>query len=162
MVKSASRLDVNARRLFQIVRYSRKCDNIVNFECLDPGIHYSCVARVDNKMAQHFLSQKSRRLLIASCISLIAAIFLVRAVDWQESIKIFRAGVSPRPLFIFAIMAFAIILIYGYRWRLLLDRQIQHKTSLVASTLCLGGNMFLPARGGDLLRVHYSHIDTAL
>jgi uncharacterized protein (TIRG00374 family) len=90
------------------------------------------------------------------------AIFLVRAVDWQESIRIFRAGVSPGPLFLFAIMAFVIILIYGYRWRLLLDRQIQHKTSFIASTLCLGGNMFLPVRGGDLLRVHYSHIMTKI
>lgn len=55
-------------------------------------------------------------------------------------------------------MAFAITLIYGYRWRLLLDRKLHHRTSLIASVLCLGGNMFLPARGGDLLRVHYSHV----
>lgn len=55
-------------------------------------------------------------------------------------------------------MAFGIALIYGYRWRLLLDRKLTHKTSLIASILCLGGNMFLPARGGDLLRVHYSHV----
>lgn len=113
-------------------------------------------------MAHYFITQKSKQTLIVSAISLIAVVFLVKTVDWQDAIRIFRSGVSVSSLLLFSLMALAIVLICGYRWRLLLDRKLQHKTSQIASILCLGGNMFFPARGGDLLRVHYSHVVSAM
>lgn len=109
-------------------------------------------------MVNHSLTQKTKQTIIVSGISLAVVVFLARAVDWKDAFRIFQGGVSPNSLWPFSLMAFAIALIYGYRWRLLLKRKLNHKTSLIASTLCLGGNMFLPARGGDLLRVHYSHV----
>lgn len=109
-------------------------------------------------MLNRSLTQKTKQTLIISGISLAAVIFLIRAVDWKDAFRIFQGGVSPNTLWQFSLTAFAIVLIYGYRWRLLLKRELNHKSSLVASTLCLGGNMFLPAKGGDLLRVHYSHV----
>lgn len=111
-----------------------------------------------NQVADHSLTKKTRQTLIVSGFSLAVVVFLARAVDWKDALRIFQGGVSPNSLWPFSLMAFAIALIYGYRWRLLLKRKLSPKTSLIASTLCLGGNMFLPARGGDLLRVHYSHV----
>ena len=109
-------------------------------------------------MTHHSLTRKSKHTLIVFTISLVAVIFLVRAVDWHEALRIFRSGVSAGSLLLFSLMAISIALIYGYRWRLLVDQRLNLKTSLNASVLCLGGNMFLPARGGDLLRVHYTHL----
>jgi uncharacterized membrane protein YbhN (UPF0104 family) len=113
-------------------------------------------------MVHYFFTKKSKQLLIFSVISLIAILFLARAVNWQEAGHIFLAGVSAPSLLLFSFMALAVALTYGFRWRLLLDRRLPHNTSLIASVLCLGGNMFLPARGGDLLRVHYSHVFAAI
>nr|WP_246718126.1 lysylphosphatidylglycerol synthase transmembrane domain-containing protein [Rhizobium laguerreae] len=97
-------------------------------------------------------------MLIASAISLVLLIFLLRAVDWQEAIRIFRSGISVTPLLWFMLVTFGIAVGYAVRWRLLLDGKIGYRTSLMASLLGLGANMFLPARGGDLLRVHYSRV----
>lgn len=97
-------------------------------------------------------------MLIASAISLTFLIFLLRAVDWQEAIRIFRNGISATSLLWFSAVTFAIAAGYAVRWRLLLDGKIGYGTSLMASLLGLGANMFLPARGGDLLRVHYSRV----
>jgi len=104
------------------------------------------------------LTKKTKQTLILSGMSLAAVLFLISAIDLKDAFRIFQNGVSPNSLWLFSLMAFAISLVYGCRWRLLLKRELNHKTSLIASTLCLGGNMFLPARGGDLLRVHYSHV----
>ncbi|MEH7866217.1 lysylphosphatidylglycerol synthase transmembrane domain-containing protein [Rhizobium laguerreae] len=98
------------------------------------------------------------QMLIASAISLVLLIFLLRAVDWQEAIRIFRSGISVTPLLWFMLVTFGIAVGYAVRWRLLLDGKIGYRTSLMASLLGLGANMFLPARGGDLLRVHYSRV----
>jgi uncharacterized membrane protein YbhN (UPF0104 family) len=105
----------------------------------------------------HF-SKKTKKTLIATLVSAVFTLFLAMSIDWQEAAGIFRNGVSAIFLLLFSTMAFAIALIYGFRWRLLLNRKLEHSAALASSILCLGGNMFLPARGGDLLRVHYSHV----
>ncbi|MBY5313756.1 flippase-like domain-containing protein [Rhizobium leguminosarum] len=97
-------------------------------------------------------------MLIASAISIVLLIFLLRAVDWEEAIRIFRGGISFASLLWFLLVTFGIAVGYAVRWRLLLDGKISYGTSLMASLLGLGANMFLPARGGDLLRVHYSRV----
>ncbi|WP_246727153.1 lysylphosphatidylglycerol synthase transmembrane domain-containing protein [Rhizobium leguminosarum] len=98
------------------------------------------------------------QMLIASAISIVLLIFLLRAVDWEEAIRIFRSGISVTSLLWFLLVTFGIAVGYAVRWRLLLDGKIGYGTSLMASLLGLGANMFLPARGGDLLRVHYSRV----
>ncbi|MBG3877202.1 flippase-like domain-containing protein [Desulfovibrio oxamicus] len=102
-------------------------------------------------------SRKSRQALIVSGVSLALVAFLIRE-DWKDVYSILQGRISPSLLWPFSLMALAIALIYGYRWRLLLKLKLSHRASLIASALCLGGNMLLPARGGDLLRVHYSHL----
>lgn len=83
--------------------------------------------------------------------------FLLTAVDWGHSLVLLRDGVSPLRLLPFALLAVGIALVYGWRWRMLLGRSLAPRSALVAALLCLGGNMFLPARGGDLLRLQFSH-----
>lgn len=101
---------------------------------------------------------RSKKVLLPLAVSLLFVVFLLKAIDWREAAQVFRMDMSPELLFGFVLLAFMIVLLYGYRWSLLLDRQLSGKTLLIASLLCIGGNMFLPARGGDLLRVHYSHV----
>ncbi|MGO7906125.1 lysylphosphatidylglycerol synthase transmembrane domain-containing protein [Rhizobium leguminosarum] len=109
-------------------------------------------------MTTGLFTHQRLQMLIASAISIVLLIFLLRAVDWEEAIRIFRGGISFASLLWFLLVTFGIAVGYAVRWRLLLDGKISYGTSLMASLLGLGANMFLPARGGDLLRVHYSRV----
>ena len=109
-------------------------------------------------MTRNLLNHQRLQMFIASAISLVFLAFLLRAVDWEEAIRIFRNGISTTSLLWFSLVTFVIAVGYALRWRLLLDGKIGYGTSLMASLLGLGANMFLPARGGDLLRVHYSRV----
>ncbi|WP_315859868.1 lysylphosphatidylglycerol synthase transmembrane domain-containing protein [Rhizobium leguminosarum] len=109
-------------------------------------------------MIRGLFNHQRLQMLIASAISLVFLTFLLRAVDWEEAIRIFRSGISATSLLWFSLVTFAIAVGYAVRWRLLLDGKIGYGTSLMASLLGLGANMFLPARGGDILRVHYSRV----
>jgi len=91
-------------------------------------------------------------------MSLALLAFLVSSINWRDTIRILKDGVHPVSLWPFSLTAVLIAVIYGCRWQMLIGRKLDKRTSLTASILCLGGNMFLPARGGDLLRVHYSHV----
>ncbi len=105
----------------------------------------------------NILSSKNKKTLIYSAISLISVIFLLKSIDIHEIQDLFRRGFSASALTIFSGAAFMIVLLYGERWRLLLDRKISLKSGVTSYMIGIGGNMFLPARGGDLLRTHYSH-----
>jgi glycosyltransferase 2 family protein len=106
---------------------------------------------------RHSALRREARTLIALGTSVVMLVFLAGVVDWQESLRILGNGVAPWLLVPFCLVAVVIVGLYGWRWRLLLEHQLSMRAGLVASLLCLGGNMFLPARGGDLVRVHYSH-----
>ncbi|WP_245487285.1 lysylphosphatidylglycerol synthase transmembrane domain-containing protein [Rhizobium leguminosarum] len=109
-------------------------------------------------MIRGLFNHQRLQTLIAAAISFGFLIFLLRAVDWGEAIRIFRSGMSATSLLWFSLVTVGIAVGYALRWRLLLDGKIGYGTSLMASLLGLGANMFLPARGGDLLRVHYSRV----
>ncbi|WP_434712417.1 flippase-like domain-containing protein [Rhizobium sp. YTUHZ045] len=109
-------------------------------------------------MAAQARSKISARTFFAYLVSLALLAFLVSSINWQDTIRILKDGVHPASLWPFSITALLIAVIYGCRWQLLIGGKLKKSTSLIASILCLGGNMFLPARGGDLLRVHYSHV----
>jgi hypothetical protein len=106
-----------------------------------------------------FLTWKKHvRVLIPLVISVVFVLLLINAIDWRDAIRIFDPNVSTQSLLLFAGMASVIAWMYGLRWNWLLDNSLSNKTSMVASLLSIGGNMFLPVRGGDLMRVHYSHV----
>lgn len=54
------------------------------------------------------------------------------------------------------LLNFLLIFLFGYRWWFFLEKKLTLKESSVATTIGLGANMILPARGGDLLRVYHS------
>ncbi|WP_197486932.1 lysylphosphatidylglycerol synthase domain-containing protein, partial [Rhizobium bangladeshense] len=109
-------------------------------------------------MAAQARSKISARTFFAYLVSLALLAFLIRSISWQETARILKDGVHPASLWPFSITALLIATVYGCRWQLLIGGRLDKSTSLIASILCLGCNMFLPARGGDLLRVHYSHV----
>jgi uncharacterized protein (TIRG00374 family) len=60
----------------------------------------------------------------------------------------------------FGLVATAFIAAFALRWYLLLGRETSFCNALTATTIGLGGNMVLPARGGDVLRVVLSARET--
>lgn len=99
----------------------------------------------------------NKKILLPLGVSLIFIGLLIYTINWREAIQLFELKISWRSISLFGVLALAIVWMYGMRWNWLLDGALRAKTYLVASLLCIGGNMFLPARGGDLLRVYYSY-----
>jgi hypothetical protein len=56
----------------------------------------------------------------------------------------------------FAALAAVLIAVFAFRWQLFLSRRVSFVKALYATTIGLGGNMVLPARGGDLVRALYT------
>jgi hypothetical protein len=99
-----------------------------------------------------------RKVVLPLLISLVFILLLFRGLDWSEVVRLFNPDISLQYVVLFMVFASTIVWMYGLRWNWLLGGALRAKTYVVASMLSMGGNMFLPARGGDLLRVHYSHI----
>jgi uncharacterized protein (TIRG00374 family) len=78
-------------------------------------------------------------------------------VDVPQAIRLVSVGASPALAFLFVVLAAGIALVYGVRWRILLGCRLTIVDGVLSSLIGLGGNMLLPARGGDLLRAWYSH-----
>jgi hypothetical protein len=67
-----------------------------------------------------------------------------------------QVGHSILPLLLFLVAVTGMALVFGYRWRLLVGPALTFEAAMVGSLLCLGGNMLLPVRGGDLIRAQHS------
>lgn len=97
-----------------------------------------------------------RRTLFGAFFSIAAAALLLRLVDLPDLRAMWKrpviSYVAP-----FAGAVALMVLIFAYRWRALLGNQISLRSSVAAALISLGGNMLLPARGGDLLRLHSTH-----
>ena len=52
------------------------------------------------------------------------------------------------------------LVIFSFRWRLLLEKKINAKHAISSSFIGYAANMVLPARGGDLFRVFYCRSET--
>jgi uncharacterized protein (TIRG00374 family) len=97
----------------------------------------------------------ARRYLPGTLVSVACLVALFWIVDVGA---LRRIGEQFDPVYagVFVALCFAIQLIAAERWRRLLGRQIHYRDALAATVLGFGGNMVLPARGGDLARVYYS------
>ncbi|MBB3561194.1 hypothetical protein FHX06_002521 [Rhizobium sp. BK512] len=89
-------------------------------------------------------------------VSLIFIFVLANHIEWRDAFRVMEFGISPERLALFLLLTGAIAFVYALRWQLLLDFELGMMASFTASIIGLGGNMLLPARGGDLLRVYYS------
>ena len=72
-----------------------------------------------------------------------------------------RAFSASNPLYIapFALTIVLMVVCFGYRWRILLQVAISTPVAIRAMLIKMGGNMILPARGGDLLHIHFSNVE---
>ncbi|KXW55842.1 lysylphosphatidylglycerol synthase transmembrane domain-containing protein [Ferrovum sp. PN-J185] len=98
-------------------------------------------------------------LQILSIFVSLASVFIVfKTSNWRNTIRLFNPNISIETVILFILLALLILWLTGLRWNWLIGSALCTKTLLIASLLSAGGNMFLPFRGGDLLRVHYSHL----
>ena len=58
----------------------------------------------------------------------------------------------------FLLLTILILFCFAARWRVLVGAKLAYPDAVVAALFCIGGNMILPARGGDLLRLHQTSI----
>lgn len=90
--------------------------------------------------------------LVISTGAILTLIAIVSPGDIKSAFSAFN------PLYIapFAITVALMVVCFGYRWHILLRGAISTPLAVKAMLINMGGNMVLPARGGDLLRIHYS------
>ena len=71
------------------------------------------------------------------------------------------AFLASNPLYIapFALTVVLMVVCFGCRWRILLRVAISTPVAIRAMLIKMGGNMILPARGGDLLHIHFSNVE---
>ncbi|WCL48118.1 lysylphosphatidylglycerol synthase transmembrane domain-containing protein [Leptospira sp. GIMC2001] len=97
----------------------------------------------------------NKKFFLSLLISAIAIGALLYQFDINEFAKLRDKW---NPYFLIPMVAsnmFGIIL-FSLRWYFLLDRKISFFSSALIATIGLGGNMILPARGGDILRIYYT------
>lgn len=100
------------------------------------------------------------RVLVTLVVSLVALTLVLKAVDWRDAIAQFREGAELVWLVPFLIMAALIAVVYSLRWRMLIGSCLGYRDTIIGTLMTLGGNMVLPVRGGDLLRVHHTKKST--
>lgn len=90
--------------------------------------------------------------LLGLLTSTIALAFFIYAFDLEDLKKIV-SQLDPYsvPLAVFWLLAFNSI--FALRWYFILNHRLSIASSLYAVFMGIGANMFLPARGGDVLRV---------
>ena len=98
---------------------------------------------------------KHRNAIFGGCISLLALLWLWRATRFSD---LGSVVVAPDYFYLmpFLFLVLLTVVLYGLRWKQLLEGAADSQTCFVATLLSLGGNMFLPARAGDLLRLHHT------
>lgn len=96
----------------------------------------------------------NKKLLLGLAVS----VFAIGALLYQFDIKEFQSLQDKwNPIYILPMILSNLwgLLLFSIRWYYLLDRKLPFRKSLLVSFLGVGGNMVLPARGGDILRIYY-------
>ena len=93
--------------------------------------------------------------ILISAGSILTLIAIVSPNDLKSAFSAF----NPLYIFPFALTVVLMVFCFGYRWRILLRGAISISSAVRAMLINMGGNMVLPARGGDLLRVHFSNAE---
>ena len=105
------------------------------------------------------MANTQRKRLFAAVLGLVistGAILTLIAIVSPGDLKSAFSGFDPLYIFPFALTVALMVVCFGYRWHILLRGAISTPLAVKAMLINMGGNMVLPARGGDLLRIHYS------
>lgn len=87
-------------------------------------------------------------------ISAVLIFLMARNFDSKDWATLTKQTPSVGDLLEFIILAWMIMFAYGYRWQLILSRRITISQSVMLCLMSVGGNNFLPARGGDIYRIY--------
>ena len=106
------------------------------------------------------MANTQRKRLFAAVLGLVistGAILTLIAIVSPGDLKSAFSGFDPLYIFPFALTVALMVVCFGYRWHILLRGAISTRLAVKAMLINMGGNMVLPARGGDLLRIHFSN-----
>ncbi|OCC28143.1 Uncharacterized protein GNX_3337 [Leptospira interrogans serovar Canicola] len=102
-----------------------------------------------------------KRILFGSLVSVFALGFLFSKLDLSEFSKI-QERWEPIYLIPFVISSAWGIVLFSWRWYLLMEKQVSFRYALLSSFIGVGANMFLPARGGDIFRLYFCKKESSL
>jgi len=100
---------------------------------------------------------RHQKAFLGALVSVLALVWLGTSVGFSGLVSALSGPMAYGYLCPLVILTLLIPILYGLRWKQLLGGRLDRKNSIVSAIVGLGGNMFLPARGGDLLRLHHSH-----
>lgn len=95
-----------------------------------------------------------KRIIVGLIISGISITIIFRTIN-LSSISLSAQNIDLDFIIFYAISVLVIFITISLRWYLLLASKLTLLNSLASVVLGLGGNMILPARGGDLYRAYY-------
>ncbi|TGK29518.1 UPF0104 family protein [Leptospira gomenensis] len=102
-----------------------------------------------------------KRIVLGTVVSLGALGFLFYKLDLGEFTRI-RERWEPIYLVPFCISSAWGLLMFSWRWHLLMGKRIRFRYALLSSFIGVGANMFLPARGGDIFRLYFCKKESEL
>jgi hypothetical protein len=95
-----------------------------------------------------------KKFIVGILFSLVAVGALAYSFDLDEFNRI-EGKIRNEYILPVIIIQFISVILFSIRWRYLLDNKPTIRQVLRSSIFSVGGNMFLPARGGDVLRLYY-------
>lgn len=101
-----------------------------------------------------------KKLFIGIFISILFISVIALKFDFKAEFS--KIGDKISYIYLFPIILTQLIglVIFSFRWRLLLEKKINAKHAISSSFIGYAANMVLPARGGDLFRVFYCRSET--
>lgn len=101
-----------------------------------------------------------KKLFIGILISALFVSFIALKFDFRAEFS--KIGDKISYIYLIPIILTQLIglVIFSFRWRLLLEKRINAKHAISSSFIGYAANMVLPARGGDLFRVFYCRSET--
>lgn len=94
-----------------------------------------------------------KKTIVGILVSIIAIYILISKTDLSELTKL--KDISYIYLLPFILFSTIGQVVFSFRWFLLLGRRVSFKNALFSYMIGAGGNMILPARGGDIFRTFY-------
>lgn len=101
-----------------------------------------------------------KKLFIGIFVSIIFIYFIGTKYDFQKEFSKFGDKISIAYLIPITVTQLIGLVIFSFRWRLLIEKKINLKHAISSSFIGYAANMVLPARGGDLFRVFYCRSET--
>lgn len=101
-----------------------------------------------------------KKLFIGILISVIFVGIIALKFDFKTEFSRIGDRVSYEYLLPIIITQLIGLVVFSFRWRLLIEKKINIKHAISSSFIGYAANMVLPARGGDLFRVFYCRSET--